>query len=137
LSITEGRDGRALVHCFAGCATTAILDALQLRWWDLFAEASPAPSASVAVSTYDQVCAGLLANDQHHAARRRRWAHIVELTDEARAIDRLIHETRRIVTQLEDCPDAWELAERATELELLMLSAEAEAHQAIAGCALW
>jgi len=38
LSIDEGRDGQALVHCHAGCDTRAILQALKLTWADLSAE---------------------------------------------------------------------------------------------------
>src|SRR5690606_21270214 len=36
LSVREGSDGRALVHCFAGCAVEAVLDALDLALADLF-----------------------------------------------------------------------------------------------------
>ena len=36
LSISEGEDGRILLHCWAGCSTSAILAALGLRWVDLF-----------------------------------------------------------------------------------------------------
>jgi hypothetical protein len=36
LSIAMGRDGRVLLKCFAGCSTESILDALGLRWGDLF-----------------------------------------------------------------------------------------------------
>ncbi len=37
LSLAEGADGRALLHCFAGCDTGAeILPALGLAWSDLF-----------------------------------------------------------------------------------------------------
>jgi hypothetical protein len=36
LSLSEGRDGRALVHCFAGCDVTDILGALGLTLNDLF-----------------------------------------------------------------------------------------------------
>ncbi len=37
LSIREGDDGRALVHCHAGCTVDAVCDALALRPSDLFA----------------------------------------------------------------------------------------------------
>jgi hypothetical protein len=37
LSIREGDDGRVLVHCHAGCATAAILEAAGLCLRDLFA----------------------------------------------------------------------------------------------------
>lgn len=36
LSIRDGRDGRVLITCFAGCEKTAILKALGLTWRDLF-----------------------------------------------------------------------------------------------------
>ncbi len=38
LSIGVGDDGRVLVHCHAGCATRAVLEALGLRECDLFAD---------------------------------------------------------------------------------------------------
>lgn len=38
LSVTEGLDGRALLHCFAGCDTADIITALGLAWTDLFPE---------------------------------------------------------------------------------------------------
>src|SRR5215207_3881932 len=40
LSVTEGDDGRALVHCFAGCEVDAVLAALGLSVTDLFERAS-------------------------------------------------------------------------------------------------
>jgi hypothetical protein len=36
LSITEGRDGRVLVKCFAGCDTSMVLTAIGLSFRDLF-----------------------------------------------------------------------------------------------------
>ncbi len=36
LSISEGRDGRALVHCFAGCDASDVVAALGLGLRDLF-----------------------------------------------------------------------------------------------------
>ena len=38
LSITEGQDGRVLVHCFAGCDTAAVLAVIGLSFPDLFVE---------------------------------------------------------------------------------------------------
>ena len=35
LSISLGRDGRILLHCWAGCETSDVLAALGLRWADL------------------------------------------------------------------------------------------------------
>jgi DNA primase len=36
LSVSEGRDGRVLVHCFAGCSVDEVLRALQLTLRDLY-----------------------------------------------------------------------------------------------------
>ncbi len=36
LAVSEGADGRALIHCYAGCRTEAVVDALELRMADLF-----------------------------------------------------------------------------------------------------
>lgn len=36
LSVAEGADRRVLVSCFAGCEPEAVIDALGLRWPDLF-----------------------------------------------------------------------------------------------------
>src|SRR5690606_18985346 len=38
LSLAEGRDGRALLHCFAGCSALDVVQALGLRLADLYAE---------------------------------------------------------------------------------------------------
>jgi hypothetical protein len=42
LSIRDGKNGRVLVHCFAGCTVPAILRASGLQLRDIFAE-SPSP----------------------------------------------------------------------------------------------
>jgi hypothetical protein len=36
LSINRGEDGRILLHCWAGCPTSAVLAAAGLSWSDLF-----------------------------------------------------------------------------------------------------
>ena len=36
LSVTEASDGRVLLHCFAGCDTIDVLQAIGLDWKDLF-----------------------------------------------------------------------------------------------------
>ena len=38
LSIGIGRDGCVLLHCFAGCSAADLIDAISLRWTDLFPE---------------------------------------------------------------------------------------------------
>lgn len=41
LSVSEGKDGRALVKCHAGCETPAIVKAMGLRMENLFSKAEP------------------------------------------------------------------------------------------------
>jgi hypothetical protein len=36
LSVTEGEDGRVLLHCFAGCALVAVVESMGLGVTDLF-----------------------------------------------------------------------------------------------------
>ena len=38
LSISTGRDGRVLIKCWAGCTTESVLEALGLKWQDLFTD---------------------------------------------------------------------------------------------------
>jgi hypothetical protein len=38
LAVAIGRDGRVLIRCWSGCTTVRVLDALGLRWSDLFAD---------------------------------------------------------------------------------------------------
>jgi hypothetical protein len=42
LSISEGRDGRAVVYCFAGCSFEEIAAALGMEEWEFFADGSGA-----------------------------------------------------------------------------------------------
>jgi hypothetical protein len=51
LSVTEGRDGKAVLHCHARCPTQAVLAALRLDWPDLFPEGRNGKAEMVA--TYD------------------------------------------------------------------------------------
>lgn len=46
LSIREGRDGRILLHCFAGCSSGEVVAALGLTWGDLFAEERDRPASA-------------------------------------------------------------------------------------------
>jgi hypothetical protein len=54
LSISRGRDGRALLKCFVGCPTEAIVAALNITMADLFPETLPSPSGRAEIEcTYD------------------------------------------------------------------------------------
>jgi hypothetical protein len=44
LSVAEGHDGRTLVHCWAGCATSDVLKEFGLSMRDLYAGSPPSPS---------------------------------------------------------------------------------------------
>ena len=46
LSISEGDDGRALVHCFAGCPVDAVCEAVGLKSSDLFPQPSTASTST-------------------------------------------------------------------------------------------
>jgi len=53
LSISRGRDGRALLKCFVGCPTEAIVAALNMTLADLFPATAPSPSRAEIECTYD------------------------------------------------------------------------------------
>jgi hypothetical protein len=52
LSVSEGKDGRVLLHCHAGCATQEIVEAAGLEWRDLFSENGDRRATEI-VATYD------------------------------------------------------------------------------------
>ena len=51
LAVRVSDDAKILTHCFAGCSTAAVLDALGLTMKDLFPETDPPPQKTV-VATY-------------------------------------------------------------------------------------
>ena len=51
LAITEGDDGRVLVHCFAGCEVAAVVHALGLELHDLFSPRPPPDGRAHALRT--------------------------------------------------------------------------------------
>jgi hypothetical protein len=56
LRISEGKDGRVLLKCYAGCPTEAVLDAIGLEMKDLFPQERPASKRAhkqKIVATYD------------------------------------------------------------------------------------
>jgi hypothetical protein len=52
LSVSEDRDGRAVLHCHAGCETWDVLAALRLDWPDLFPEGRNGKAALVDAYDY-------------------------------------------------------------------------------------
>jgi hypothetical protein len=81
LSIADGRDGRVLLHCFAGCGTDAILAALKLSRRDLFQ--GPLPSRErLAVFEAERKAAeqrkrALCASEREAWDRARRWSAVL------------------------------------------------------------
>jgi hypothetical protein len=65
LSIAEGRDGRTLVHCWAGCALDAVLAAMGLSMSDLFVGRPPSPAQA------RQLATGRARRDAETQARRQ------------------------------------------------------------------
>lgn len=53
LSVAEGRDGRILLNCFAGCSFDAICTALGVHKRELFQDDHPQPDRPRLVKTYD------------------------------------------------------------------------------------
>lgn len=52
LSLSEGKDGRILLHCHAGCAIGDIVEAAGLEWRDLFSDNGDCRAPQI-VATYD------------------------------------------------------------------------------------
>jgi hypothetical protein len=78
LSITEGDEGRVLVHCFAGCEVEAVVHALGLELHDLFPPRSPPsggappvrsphlPAQVLDVARFEIGVAAVIASDMVH-----------------------------------------------------------------------
>jgi len=60
LSVREGGDGKAVLHCHAECPTQAVLAALGLDWSDLFPEDRKGKAEIVATYDYTDEQGGLL-----------------------------------------------------------------------------
>lgn len=73
LSITQGTDGRALVHCFAGCEPSAICDAIGLKVTDLFARASTLTPATQPPKSREKPKGG---RTRHQVGPWRRWSAV-------------------------------------------------------------
>ena len=81
LSIREGRDGRVLLHCFAGCGTDPILTALKLSRHDLFQGPPPSPAQRAALESrreaMEQEKRAKRAVERETWDRIRRWTAVV------------------------------------------------------------
>jgi hypothetical protein len=82
LSLREGRDGRILIHCFAGCTHTAILAKLDLARSDLFAGPPPSP-AQLALLQAEREAREHTARTERRELRQawdcvRKWQAVVD-----------------------------------------------------------
>ena len=80
LSVSEGRDGQALVHCFAGCGFDDVVNALGLERRDLFPQDSrraPLPKMRPAVRPGDLILRAL----REHGIGYRCTRHGMALLD--------------------------------------------------------
>ncbi len=84
LSVSTGRDGRILLHCHAGCATTDILDALWLKESDLFPSVTPEeafgrprkrPREAVARYDYTDESGAFISQKTRFSDKSFSWSH--------------------------------------------------------------
>ncbi len=78
LSITQGNDGRALLHCHAGCAFNAIVAALGIEERELFpsTDAAAVPSRSPrSPREFDSAAAGADAYRTTHGPEAAKWVY--------------------------------------------------------------
>lgn len=94
LAIQRSDDGRILIHCFAGCEPSAVMDSLGLKMADLFPDKLPghhyAPlkrgiPAAIAVAALRKDVLALAIIAENYAAGRVTAKNAVEYSDRAHA----------------------------------------------------
>lgn len=78
LSVSEGRDGRALVKCHAGCTLTAILTALNLTARDLMPDPgtpSPKRTKKPAGRFFSMSSDAVTALERQHGPHAQQWSY--------------------------------------------------------------
>ena len=104
LSVREGREGRLLMHCFAGCTLPAVLEACGLRMNDLFSESS--------LST-EHVGEAIRRREQLEAEARAGRLQRSKLTNRFHKLDRLTERlAAKMATTTASTPEVNELAKR-------------------------
>jgi hypothetical protein len=98
LSIGRGRDGRTLLHCFAGCSIEDICAALRIRVGDLFMGPPPKPQPPILRAAQRVASEGL----RHHRRAVREEPITVIFTD-ATAIDAAIARALALTVEGELC----------------------------------
>lgn len=101
LSIREGRDGRILLHCFAGCATADVLASAVLTLRDLFAGPPPSPSQLVVMARQRQ---------EREAQKQAERLAARSIVNRLRQLDMLTFEWATRLDLVPDRPDGNALA---------------------------
>jgi hypothetical protein len=86
LSIAEGRDGRVLLNCFAGCPPENIVQALGLTMRDLFSD-SPPPLESVGARAATQAVARAASDLRRRLRPRERELPVTFIETDASTLD--------------------------------------------------
>jgi hypothetical protein len=116
LGVTE-RDGRVLVHCYAGCMQRDLIEALERR--GLWPRRGPALRRPVRHrSLLDEARAAVLAEAHRQAARLAPYRELFVDAEVLRVMYRVVAEARCAVTAIGDTPPSWDLARAAADLEL-------------------
>jgi hypothetical protein len=135
LAIREGKDGKTILHCFAGCLTVAVLEAAGLRMADLFAGPPPTPEQArdAALVRARRDAEALQARHEHRrlADRYRKlqavWeaiaARLARMPDgtESDAIAKLFHST---LEKVRACEELFEAEEQRLFHERLVRKSE-------------
>ena len=130
LSIRVTNDGRTLVHCFAGCEFSEIVDALGLKARDL-APPGEAPRARSGRprSVKEQAIEDVLRAEDRRRERRAPYQAFWHLSDRIRRAHGFAREARRVACALGPSERIWAILEGAALQETFALAADAELDQ--------
>lgn len=114
----SAREGKILVHCFAGCTARAIVEAVGLRLGDLFADEGPArPRFFRPVSEQERALADVLRDERRRQARRELVADANLDADLIRLGHRTAAEIRAYATARGPVDAVWDLLAEAADME--------------------
>jgi hypothetical protein len=114
LCVSEGDDGRALVHCFAGCTTEAIVAALDLRMRDLFPNRTAWRSRRCTEAKPDYLIVTVLGQHVAAPAKSCDGADVPALAPVDHAVLRILHDHAYFAPTC--CPSQELIGEEAGDL---------------------